>query len=83
MWRRDPSPAEESSRRAQSLHWNMLLRMSQQFPRQEILVLCNHTHSAATVRIIPNLTIRSGAARPGFPSLGETISLASEFHRIA
>lgn len=62
---------------------NMLLRMSQQFPRQEVLVLCGHTHSATKARITSNLTIRSGAARPGFPSLGETISLASEFHRIA
>ncbi len=56
---------------------NMLLRMAQQFPRQEILVLCGHTHSQVSVKITPNLAIRSGTARPGFPSAGEMISLAS------
>lgn len=54
----------------------MLFRMSQQFPRQEILVLCGHTHSGISALITPNLTIRSGAARPGFPELGEILSLA-------
>jgi 3',5'-cyclic-AMP phosphodiesterase len=56
----------------------MLFRMSQQFPRQEILVLCGHTHSAVSAPITPNLTIRSGVARQGFPALGEIISLAHQ-----
>lgn len=54
----------------------MLLRMSQQFRRQEILVLCGHTHSGISALITPNLTVRSGAARPGFPVLGEILTLA-------
>jgi len=53
----------------------MLFRMSHQFPRQEILVLCGHTHSAVTAPITSNLMIRSAASRPGFPNSGETISL--------
>jgi len=54
---------------------SMLVRMSEQYPQRKILVLCGHTHSATTVGISANLTIRSGAARPGFPCAGEIISL--------
>lgn len=54
----------------------MILCIAKNFPRQDIIVLCGHTHSAVTVAISDNVTVHCGAARPGHPSVGKHISFA-------
>jgi predicted phosphohydrolase len=44
-----------------------LLRQAQAFPSKQITVLAGHTHCAAEVRPLPNLTLKVGEARPGGP----------------
>lgn len=38
-------------------------------PDRELLVLCGHTHSSSEARILPNLTVFTGAAEYGRPAI--------------
>lgn len=46
----------------------LLLRLTQAFPSKRITVLAGHTHCCAQFRALPDLELRVGGARPGFPS---------------
>lgn len=48
----------------------MILRVAKNFPRQDIIVLCGHTHFPASVQVAPNVLVRCGAAQCGKPSTG-------------
>jgi hypothetical protein len=45
-----------------------LQAISRAFAKKSITVLCGHTHSPACLQATPNLKIRVGGAKPGFPS---------------
>jgi len=45
----------------------VILRIAQRFPKSKVTVLAGHTHCAAQFQALPNLALRVGGARPGFP----------------
>lgn len=47
---------------------NMLLRVANNHPKQSIVVLCGHTHSAGQVQIAKNLRVLTGGADYGRPA---------------
>jgi len=53
----------------------MLLRLSQNFPHREILVLSGHAHSASSVRVAKNVHVLTAHARTGFPEVGRIFSV--------
>lgn len=57
-----------------SLGW-ALKRFCQSHPQHEVLVLCGHTHHAGRSRIAENLTVWTGAAEYGVPSLCALLDL--------
>jgi len=53
----------------------MILRIAARFPQKEVLILSGHAHSEARVQIAENVTVLTGAARTGYPSVGYTLDL--------
>lgn len=45
------------------------------FPDRRLTVLCGHTHSAAEVAVLPNLTVLAGAATYGAPAVQRVLDL--------
>jgi 3',5'-cyclic AMP phosphodiesterase CpdA len=45
------------------------------FPDRRLTVLCGHTHSAAEVAVLPNLTVLAGAAAYGAPAVQRVLEL--------
>jgi predicted phosphohydrolase len=68
-WNRQPYFANQTLGK---LIWGI----SQRFPDRKILVHAGHTHSAATVTLRPNLSMRVAGARLGYPSKGELLTIA-------
>jgi Icc-related predicted phosphoesterase len=52
-----------------------LSAMMRSRPTQHMLVLCGHTHSRGSARILPNLLVKSGGATYGQPGLAEVIDM--------
>lgn len=48
---------------------DLLLAVAEEFPETFIEVLCGHMHSAGEAQILPNLLVRTGAARYGHPDI--------------
>ena len=46
---------------------DVLLDFAKEFEYIQLLVLCGHTHEAATYQPLPNLTVRTGVAEYGHP----------------
>ncbi|MEO6845987.1 MAG: metallophosphoesterase [Chthoniobacterales bacterium] len=55
----------------------LLLRMAECFPKKRITILAGHTHCAAQFQAAPNLELRVGGARPGFPKAQRQLSISS------
>lgn len=53
-----------------------LQRIMEQHPDKRMTVLSGHTHQPATVRVLPNLEVRTGAATYGAPAVEDIIELA-------
>jgi predicted phosphohydrolase len=47
----------------------VLTRLMRQNPEKQMRVLCGHSHHAASVRILPNLSVQSGGVEYGAPSI--------------
>lgn len=47
----------------------VLLELMERHPDRQMLVLCGHSHHAASVKILPNLSIRAGTALYGSPAI--------------
>lgn len=54
-----------------------LLQVAAEYPDNQILVLCGHTHSPGTYKALPNLTVQSGSSKYWYPRVAGTIDLAS------
>lgn len=52
---------------------DVLLRIMNQHPGRELLVLCGHTHGAGESRILPNLLVKTGGADYGRPQVQELL----------
>jgi predicted MPP superfamily phosphohydrolase len=52
---------------------SILERLMQDHPRQELLVLCGHTHGRAQYTVLPNLECRVAGATYGSPSILQPI----------
>ncbi len=68
-WNRQPY---FSNRAAGNLIWGM----AKSFPHRRIQVHAGHTHSAALVRIRPNLSMQVEGAKPGCPARGELLTIS-------
>jgi predicted phosphohydrolase len=68
-WHRQPF---FSNRAMGSLIWGI----SKRFPERGIQVLAGHTHSAATVKLRPNLSMRVVGSRPGYPGYGDLLPIS-------
>lgn len=55
---------------------NLLWGISNRFPQRGIQVLAGHTHSAATVKLRPNLSMRVVGSRPGYPGHGDLLTIS-------
>lgn len=53
----------------------VLLEIMRAHPDRELTVLCGHTHSPGSVRILPNLLVKTGGALYGEPHLQEVMSV--------
>jgi len=69
VWNRQPF---FSNRAVGNLIWGM----AKSFPHRTIQVHAGHTHSAASVTIRPNLLLHVAAARPGYPDIGQLLTIA-------
>jgi predicted phosphohydrolase len=54
-----------------------LTTFMRRFPDHKTLVLCGHTHSPGTARILPNLLVRTGGAAYGRPGVVDVIDTGS------
>lgn len=56
---------------------NVLGRIACSFPTNQFTVLCGHTHGRGIFRppLLPNLTVKTGAARYQYPSIEETLEV--------
>jgi predicted phosphohydrolase len=54
---------------------DMLLRVADEHPDREILVLCGHAHAEHNHEVLPNLRVRTGKATYGAPSLAGVLDL--------
>ena len=54
-----------------------LATFMRRFPKHKMLVLCGHTHSPGTARILPNLLVRTGGAAYGRPGVVDVIDTGS------
>lgn len=54
----------------------LIWKISERFPNRQIQVRAGHTHSAATVMMRPNLSMRVAGARPGYPGKGELLTIS-------
>jgi hypothetical protein len=52
---------------------DMLIAVAEEFPDTLIEVLCGHTHSSGEVWMLPNLLVRTGAAKYGHPDVHKVI----------
>jgi 3',5'-cyclic-AMP phosphodiesterase len=52
-----------------------LLRLCEEFNDRELIVYCGHTHGSGTYQPLPNLTVHTGAARYGRPTVSDVIDL--------
>lgn len=50
-----------------------LLRISENFPGRRVTVLCGHAHCPSRIRISANLEVLTSGARPGYPSIEQSI----------
>ena len=48
---------------------DVLVDIMARHPKRRLMVLCGHTHHAATVQVLPNLLVRTGEADYGNPQL--------------
>lgn len=55
---------------------NLIWGISKHHPGRKIQVLAAHTHSHAAVMLRPNLSMRIAAARPGYPSNGDLLTIS-------
>jgi 3',5'-cyclic AMP phosphodiesterase CpdA len=44
-------------------------------PKQQLTILCGHTHSAGTAQILPNLIVHTGAAIYGEPAIQQIVTI--------
>lgn len=68
VWNRQPFFANQALGK---LVW----KFSERFPNRQIQVHAGHTHSAAKVKLTPNLSMCIPGARPGYPSKGELLTI--------
>ena len=54
---------------------DVLLEHAQQHPQCEMTVLCGHTHHAGIVQVLPNLSVKTGAAEYGRPQVEHMLQL--------
>jgi hypothetical protein len=56
---------------------NVITRVAVSFPHVQFTVLCGHTHGKGVFRpgLIPNLVVKTGAARYGHPGIAEVLEV--------
>lgn len=54
---------------------DVLVEMMLAHPEQKMTVLCGHTHSSGEAQILPNLSVRTGAAVYGRPQIQDVLVL--------
>jgi predicted phosphohydrolase len=69
VWNRQPYFANQAL-------GNLIWGLSRRFSNRKIQVQAGHTHSAATVTLRTNLSMRVAGARPGSPSKGELLTIS-------